>query len=503
MKVTLDRIDTRGLTVGFPGSTGDTVAIGSTTNLRGTLVVEGDVTSIRDARADAIVLSKLHLTLGSLTLAAPDGATLKNVTLGGELKGDSTRLEVGASSLEAPEVSILVDDVAVKGRAALEGVRLVVRGDVGSLSAAKVDLAAFTLRIDDVDVGTESLRGSAVEIGWGDPSGFRLDAGTLRAPALGVELPKTKVALDGVDVTAVSLRGDDVAVGHVAIETSRVALDLSDDAPSAAAPAAAPTAPASESAATEPFIDFRVLDGLNGRIDVDVSVDLTVPIIGRRHATHELRVPIDHGSIDYRELERNLSALEDAILDFSVRDGALVLERVNPLLPIRGHGKPIVAWSLTGDDLALAERDRVRLAVLPEAALVKDDEPSDEPPSESPVSLQLLRLMNLQARGSLAPPTSAVAGRVRPTRIGALAVEGHVQYDPNASALPGALRAELSDAAASIHQLAVDDTTTLDVAELSIGGIAPLEITFADVTPTAIRLEASRVAAGTVSVKTR
>lgn len=494
MKLTLDRIDTRGLTLVPPGAKGDVIGIASTTNLRGTVVAGGGALAVRDASVDEIVLASLRLTLGSLVLVAPAGATLRGVAVGVEQSQDTLSLDVTASSLDAPDLTIVVDGVSVRGRALLEGVRLVVRGDAGSIATENLDVRSLALRLDDTDVRTDAARGSQVAIGWGGADGFRLDAGTLDAPALLVALPGLKVAASGVAVGAVALRGPEIAVGRASLDTTRVELDLSAD------PARGPPAP--NDAPREPLVDWRLLDGLTGKIDVDVAVDLKVPILGRRNATHELRVPIEKGTIDYRELERNLSALEDAILDFSVRENALVLERVNPLLPLRGHGKPIVAWTLEGDDLALAERDRVRLSVLPGVAVVAtDEEPSDEP---SPVALQMLRLLNLRARLALdGAPADAIGGSLRLARVGSLELDGHVHYDPGAAAPPGTLRGRARDLAACLYQLALDEESILDVAELAIGAVSSVEIDFADVAPTAVRVEVTTVTTSGIAVKPR
>jgi len=51
-----------------------------------------------------------------------------------------------------------------------------------------------------------------------------------------------------------------------------------------------------------------------------------VPIIGHRKATHRLRVPSQVHARLPRAREQ-LSTLENAVLDFSAKDGALRLER--------------------------------------------------------------------------------------------------------------------------------------------------------------------------------
>ncbi len=122
---------------------------------------------------------------------------------------------------------------------------------------------------------------------------------------------------------------------------------------------AARTRGADEPKPASPRIDLSALDGLDGKIDVDLTADATVPFIGQRRATHHFRIPVDSGTINYLKLEKNLSALEDAILDFRVRGNDLVLERDIPLMK-----KVLVSWPLDARDMTLAERQLVRLARL-------------------------------------------------------------------------------------------------------------------------------------------
>ena len=160
------------------------------------------------------------------------------------------------------------------------------------------------------------------------------------------------------------------------------------------------------------------------------------PILGSRKATHRFRIPVEQGTIDYMALESNLSTLENALLDFAVRDGELVLERVNPLFPARGRGKPIVAWSLTAMDLELAKRDLVRLAILPDARLVGESsgEESAASSSSSPsVALRRLSLRGITVKLALAP-NDPTRGRIRLRSIGALTLRGAIHHTADRAA---------------------------------------------------------------------
>ena len=227
------------------------------------------------------------------------------------------------------------------------------------------------------------------------------------------------------------------------------------------------------------MFDWRVLDGLSGDINADLALDLTVPILGRRQATHRFRVRVEHGSIDYRRLENDLSTLENTLLDFSVRDGALVLERGIPLLPTRGYGKPIVLWDLGPDDVVLAEQQRVRLAVLPRMRMAREP---DARVDESPPSVALRRLgVHVDASVALAPIRTEIVGPLRLRSVGSLSVRGNVSHDTERAPLDGSLRAEAVDVEAALDALSLA-ALSLDVGRLQFAR-ASSEIAFTGVRP--------------------
>lgn len=135
----------------------------------------------------------------------------------------------------------------------------------------------------------------------------------------------------------------------------------------ASRPAEAATPPAKL-----PPLDLSALDGLDGKIDVDLTADASIPFLGTRRATHHFRLSVDSGTINYHRLEKSLSALEDAVLDFRVRGNDLMLERDIPLMK-----KVLVSWPLAARDMALAERHLVRIARLFDYR-VGDREDTDE-----------------------------------------------------------------------------------------------------------------------------
>ncbi|MDB4934867.1 MAG: hypothetical protein JWP87_1839 [Labilithrix sp.] len=478
MKVSLERLDARALRVELPGAGGDAIAVASASGLRGVLHHEDARLVLSDVAAESVELDALRLAFDTLVLSTESSVTLAGVSLALEQTETTLALDLGAISLAAAALAVAVDDVLVRGRAVLHGARLSVRGAEGSLSAARVELDGFSLRIGDVSVEAESLAGESVQIAWG-AAGFRLVAASIAGTSLGVTAKDVRIDARGVAASALSVAEGCITLDALSADSAQTALVIASTSTSASA-----------TGVDEPLVDFRFLDALSGQLDVDVDVDVTVPIIGHRKATHRLRVPIAEGAIDYRALEKNLAKLEDALLDFSVRDGALVLERVNPLFPKRGHGKPIVVWDVDAADHELAERDRVRLAVLPRARLAtSDDAPSGEP---SAIALRSLALLRINTRLELAevdrPLAGPLFGQLRPRHIASLVLGGNVFYEPGTAApRDGALLGEAKDLAFAIVGLSLG-TSRLDVGSFGAATVAPIELAFSGAAPKKIEL---------------
>ena len=109
-------------------------------------------------------------------------------------------------------------------------------------------------------------------------------------------------------------------------------------------------------------IEENLLDLVHGQLNFDITIDATVPVLGRRTSTHHFRIPIEDGTINYKQLEGDLSTLESAFLDIELRGEHLVLSREVPLIP--GTRKPLILWPLNQVEKALAAQKRIRLQTL-------------------------------------------------------------------------------------------------------------------------------------------
>lgn len=479
MKIALSGADLAGVEVDL--GTTDVIRVRAAKALRGLVEQSGERLALSNIVAESVELEELRMLLGELVLAAPKGAVLSG--LGMSLDQSASQLTLAATlvDIEAQELDITIGDVHVRGRAKLAAPNLVVHGDEGSLASSHVQITEFSLRIGTMELAADALRGVSVKILWG-AAGFRLAATSLEAPTLRFVVPDVEVAGAGVNVLGFALDTHQIAIERASLESGSVALRM---APSTSGPSVAAPAPAPAPAA-EPVVSLRTLDRLAGQLDVDVAVDVTVPIIGHRAATHRLRVAIDGGTIDYEALEHNLAKLEDALLDFSVRENALCLERVNPLFPTRGHGKPIVFWDLpSAADVELAHKRRVRLSALPNARLASDGSQPPPPPSSaaaakpSPIALRELGLLRINARLGLAPPTEEVGGQVQLMSVGTLTLGGNIFHDPK-GAREGSLLGEAREVAVGLRALALG-TSALTASSFVANELAPIEAAFRDV----------------------
>ena len=535
MRLALERVDAQGLVIELPGTKEERIAIRSATRLRGVLVTGnagagagvaasagagvaasagGERLELSETTAETLVLEALRVVLDDLVLSNAGGATFQGLSVSLVQERASIALEVASRSLVCADlgIAVAVNDVVLAFGLTLADARLSVRDAEGSLSAAGVELSDFSLRVGNLQLASPAVSGRDVTIRWG-AKGFALDAASLDAATLEVSSGDTRMALGGVHIDALALDGPAIAMGRIAVERGRVAVTIAPPPPSASSATTARDAGAGGAR----FFDWRALDGLSGEIDVDMEVDLTVPLIGHRKATHRFRVPIAGGSLDYRALESNLAALENALIDFAVKDGVLRLERVNPLFPARGHGKPIVIWDLDAADLALAEHERVRLAVLPNARMADaagggDGHEPEEPSKKSSIALRRLALHRIDVKLALTPVDGALTGQFRPRRIGSLVLQGSVDHAPDdaggdaggagGAQRPGSLLGEVSALAASLVALPLGENV-LDAASLELASVSPIAVTFLDVHPTSVKLDLVGVAADGIRLSPR
>lgn len=294
-------------------------------------------------------LDAARLMSDKLTLELPSKGSAPNVVAlergvnvrGTVITGDGVVLDrVAAESLDASSVrwtfggkTFTFAPVALKG----VEVDLVIRGGKtrGTIKVGELTSGGTTLALGaDRDVSVARIEGRQLRITLGD-DGTRIAAG--------------KLDVIGIDGRLMQVLPDNSAKSYdELVQTSE-----------AAARAAAVNG-VSGDRSLGLQVDWRFLDALHGNIVLNLGVDVAVPVLGSLERNYEIEIPIDGGVVDFKKFERQLGAIEDAIIDFEVEDGRLILEKDIPLMA----GKTLLYWPLDPQEQKLAKDDKVRLSTL-------------------------------------------------------------------------------------------------------------------------------------------
>ena len=324
--------------------------------------------------------------------------------------------------------------------------------------------AAGWASADDVelDFGTFQLRADRLEF----PAGIRMEdaSGARAAVAPEAKLENLVLTIDDFDAFGTPQGADG---GHRRAGDDR---EKADDCATTRSAAIA---------------DWDFLDAIDGHLNVDLFVDTKVPLLGRRRATHHFRIPIEHGTVDYRGVEDNLHWLEDAFLDIEVADGKLVLEQDLPLVPFAG--KALVWWNLDAKELELARQRRVKLRTLLTPELPSPAPSKRKKPS---VTFHQYGLRNLDVDLSLRRHAEVVVGDYARVKLGSgnrpgvveLKLRGDLQYH---------MRRELepTSVAGTLHRLSAGDTAltfdpvTIAASSVELGPLDEAKIGFQGLRP--------------------
>lgn len=446
MQARLEHLDVRGLELRMDDKV--RAVLGEMVSLRGELVQDRSRIAVERAAAARAEVATLELAFGTFRLASEGSVVFDELRGRFEQAGAGVRAELQADGAEAARLRITIalpsGKLSITGRVMLSGVRLRIEAASGGVFAEKLVLSDVALELAGSTVAVDALEGAHVAVDWGR---------------------------EGVRVRAAS-----ASIGAATV--------VATFAPPAEATAAADVPATTEPPARRPgaWRDLLpALDGLAGQLDVDVGVDITVPVLGSRRATHKFRLPIENGALDYLQLENGLSRLEDALLDFAMRDDSLVLEMSVPLLP-RGRGKPILRWNVDGDDLVLARANRIRLALLPQfqsASGGGDDEGAGS--GKSPLRELSLWPLDAKLRLENAAPPAALPLR----RIGELSVRAELHHAAETTPRDGTASVRLADVDLGTMTIALGAMTLgFDVVTLAS---AEADAEFAGIKPRAVR----------------
>lgn len=474
------------------------IALREIRGLSGTLMTRPSAVDVGPATLDTLTVERLtweteHGRLLIETPAAVSGARVDLEIPTGGASGGVTGT-VTASGFERAIVS-----VEARGRrttAELAARALTYRGETGGVvtaTAGELSLHEIQTMLGGLLVRVGSVLMSGVSGELGENRTFEIE--TVRVPHIELSGELMDATILGLELTGVHYRDGGIEVDEARVESVEMAVDLTARPPRAEAAAAG--ADAVEAAAPVNPIDLHVLDLLNGKISVNLGLDVSVPVIGRRKATHRFRLDIESGTVDFGQIEKGLASLENAFIDFAVRGDTLVLERDIPLIP--GDRKALVTWPLDEPgEPELAARKRVRLRRLSRYAGA-GKKPSDAARArgdgKSPVALQALVLgeidleLSISAAGAAATPDATVhdlEGWIRRAELEVLRATGGIRHAPDREPEPGLLELTATGFEVELAQVPAGPAE-IERATARIDTIESLRIAFTGVRPDALQ----------------
>lgn len=415
MRFSLKQTSARSFDLSLPDHEGRTRELGfeHITELGGAIEIVPAAIVLEEAAARLLQLAAADWRMASGRIIAGAPVALVDVFVDGRIpRGDARPLPLdGRASIKrltgdeivveglVPRLSfgVRVEQLEVeqhegRGRAALE-----------ALAARNLEttVGGFLVSVDEADVNGLEARWRTRGAGPEAETGLEISADSLAVASLSARSRAIEVEIQDLEVTGLAIRGGALSFAKVSVGKIVVRLDV-------AAPRARETGGDVGAARTEPpagprpRVDWRILDWVDGQIDVDVTVDATLPVIRRRKATHYFRVPIEKGVFNYRQVESGLSALENAVIDFDVRGHKLVIERDLPIIRLR---KNLVEWRLDPDEMALARQRKVRLRTLPRFEILPSNGKSSD------FKLHGLKVGPIDIELSVSPETASTSER--------------------------------------------------------------------------------------------
>jgi hypothetical protein len=350
------------------------------------------------------------------------------------------------------------------------------------------------------DCNFEGLEGRLGQLRWTTESAsagatwLRDDAGRFDIAIDRAEFPHGLQLTRGVD-HSVELISPHVTFAELRL-TAKGPFGRSSAAPAASSAPAPARAPASPVARQE---QLKFLDSLSGRIYLTMKVQLDLPVIGRRTLDQQLRVPIQEGSLDYRQLDEGLDWLEGTFLDIKHEDQRLKLQWK---VPIVGSGHNLITWALDNEASTLAAFGRVPVRSLADFR-VGSGKPSA--PASNDKRSGVLRALTIDgidiALSLLAPRHLDIGG-------GSIMFGGEDQPGMVDLKVTGAIKdrgpGKIAGAVGSVDTTIKDlklGGTMLSADRLHFDGIDRLEVTFDGFKPTAVSIVVHRVTATNLAIK--
>lgn len=491
MKIALSRLLTDAVTIEIPRDAGGAhrFEVASGVNLRGVYETRSGASHLEGVAAESVDLTAFTTFVGSTRIRAAATAFRDvgaDLVIGEETRGVGTAAAIAAHGAEVDlgdDTTITATEIgATNMRLGLGPFSTL--ADTVRATKARVKVGAFEVTVEAIRVGKLSVAST--------PEGMRIRAEEVDIEGVALEAGGAAIRIEKASLGDVRYGGGTISLNRATIPVVRVSM---------AKLGSAKDAPKENPTSAPPF-DLGFLDLLGGEIDVDVHVDARLPVIGVRSAVHKLRVPVEHGVINFHELERDLSFLEDAVLDFEWKGDRLILEKDIPLVPF--DNETLVSWRLDDAGQALAKQKLARLRTLarPEFPSKPAAKPGAE---ETKPGLQLEKLdfapvsVSLSLAGPAVVETPAFAttlGSSDTAGIAAINVSGAVRHRAaGAPEEPGALEVKVEGVTAGATSLALG-SRRLEIASAAIAEVSRGAIGFVGLAPRSVELEVRGLSLG-------
>jgi hypothetical protein len=442
----VSELKTESLRLESTGSEGTTlVELGPSGGLTGVYRQGSDRIELDHVVAALLTVGTVRAPVGVGHLEVPQASALRQLEIDGRLDLSPKVGFRGTASLgEAITQKLAFQWAGGRSTASLEvaDVRYESKQDhAHSLQVGRLALIDVRIELGQSVVRVEllALERVAVELVGAD---VKLQCGTAQASGVHVDSSPLSLEIDSIRwPSGLSLHNDNLSFGQLDIGTARLSVT---ELPALGGGTSGETTFA-------PVPDLPFLDDLSGYFGADVSLDLDLPILRSRRATHRFRVPIEAGAINFKQLERGLSSLEDAVVDFEITKDSLILER--DLVPgVTFDNQTLVSWPLQGADYDLAKHQkRVRLRKLLSYELNPALRPNPSRPAvsegKSAVGLRQLDITEFELVVSLDKESELSLGRVGVLGLGnsntpplrSLRIAGELRYAPEREMPPSEL----------------------------------------------------------------
>lgn len=484
------------------GARGDIhLVLGQTGGLTGRYEQDGSRVLLREIAGPQVSIEALALPLAHGVLRVDGPSILHGLRVDAELGGErpfAGRVTSASAGLQARfERGALLARAGLSFRGALFE-----QHGPGAWRAELESVEVEGLRLEVagqsfVNVERLSLRGVRCAIA---PGGLSLVCAAAHAESVVIEhggrtLRLGRVALpQGLELADGVLRWAELTLERLDVDVPELPRPRSTT--KAARPAQAP-------------LELPILDHLQGLLAFDLLLDVRIPILPDRRATHSIRLNVTQGAIDFEQLERGLAALENTLLDFEVNEEGLILE-LDPIPGIQLDNVTLVTWPLSGHEHVLAKtQHQIRLRRLLDYRLNPKlgGEPSRER-SSGPSALRRIHLGNIETALSLSGPVTQVLPGLGTLRLGAPAIPavaelrlaGQVEHAPGEPPSMTELRLDARELVlgASI----VDERgRRVELERLSIARIDALRVGLLGLQPRSISLAVEGLHVGAVELR--